>query len=241
MNLAGQDVTDAFIAFHPGSAWQHLNELFTGYHLKDYQVSEVSKDYRKLASEFAKAGMFEKKGHGVIYSLCFVSLLLSACVYGVLYSTSFWVHMMAGAVLGLAWMQIAYLGHDAGHYQMMATRGWNKFAVLNSTADGKKYITSEELQKHNKASDLWISIQGKVYNVTEWAKIHPGGDIPLMNLAGQDVTDAFIAFHPGSAWQQLFTGYHLKDYQVSEVSKDYRKLASEFAKAGSLKVTKSVF
>ncbi|PWA70265.1 cytochrome b5-like heme/steroid binding domain-containing protein [Artemisia annua] len=107
--------------------------------------------------------------------------------------------------------------------------------VKNSTADGKKYITSEELQKHNKANDLWISIQGKVYNVTEWAKIHPGGDIPLMNLAGQDVTDAFIAFHPGSAWQhlnKLFTGYHLKDYQVSEVSKDYRKLASEFAKAG---------
>ncbi|GJY61905.1 delta(8)-fatty-acid desaturase-like protein [Tanacetum coccineum] len=76
---------------------------------------------------------------------------------------------------------------------------------------------------------------GKVYDVTEWVKIHPGGDIPLMNLAGQDVTDAFIAFHPGLAWQhlnKLFTGYHLKDYQVSKVLKDYRKLASEFAKAG---------
>ncbi|GKC25927.1 hypothetical protein Tco_1028077 [Tanacetum coccineum] len=34
--------------------------------------------------------------------------------------------------------------------------------ILNSTADGKTYITSEELQKHNKASDLWISIQGKM-------------------------------------------------------------------------------
>ncbi|GKC51367.1 delta(8)-fatty-acid desaturase-like protein [Tanacetum coccineum] len=75
--------------------------------------------------------------------------------------------------------------------------------ILNSTVDGKTYITSEELQKHNKASDLWISIQGKVYNVTEWAKIHPGGGIPLMNLAGQDVIDAFIAFHSGSAWQHL--------------------------------------
>ncbi|GKA68956.1 delta(8)-fatty-acid desaturase, partial [Tanacetum coccineum] len=40
---------------------------------------------------------------------------------------------------------------------------------------------------------------GKVYNVIEWAKIHPGGDIPLTNLAGQDVIDAFIAFHSGSA------------------------------------------
>ncbi|KAI3498255.1 hypothetical protein L1887_34026 [Cichorium endivia] len=130
LNLSGQDVTDAFIAFHPGTAWAHLNNLFTGYHLSDYHVSEVSRDYRKLASEFSKAGMFDKKGHGVIYSLIFVSLLLSATVYGVLYTSSFWVHMLSGALLGLAWMQIAYLGHDAGHYQMMSTRGWNKFAGI---------------------------------------------------------------------------------------------------------------
>nr|GEV24086.1 putative reverse transcriptase domain-containing protein [Tanacetum cinerariifolium] len=97
--------------------------------------------------------------------------------------------------------------------------------------------SSEHIWKLRSLSELTVACvtAGKVYNVTEWAKIHPGGDIPLMNLAGQDVTGAFIAFHPGSAWQhynKLFTGYHLKDYQVSKVSKDYRKLASEFAKAG---------
>ncbi|CAL0318257.1 unnamed protein product [Lupinus luteus] len=99
----------------------------------------------------------------------------------------------------------------------------------------KKYITSEELKEHNKAEDLWISIQGKVYNVTEWCKVHPGGDVPILNLAGQDVTDAFLAYHPGSAWKYLdnfFTGYHLKDFKVSEVSKDYRKLVYEFSKLG---------
>ncbi|MFS7943588.1 putative acyl-lipid (11-3)-desaturase [Helianthus anomalus] len=45
--------------------------------------------------------MFEKKGHGI--------------------------HMLSGAILGLAWMQIAYLGHDAGQYQMIVTRGWKSF------------------------------------------------------------------------------------------------------------------
>ncbi|KAJ0682055.1 Delta(8)-fatty-acid desaturase [Helianthus annuus] len=97
------------------------------------------------------------------------------------------------------------------------------FSVLNSIANGKKYITSKELKKHNNPNDLWISILGKVYNVTEWAKEHPGGDTPLVNLAGQDVTDVFIAFHPGNAWKhldKLFTGYHLKDYQVSHISRD---------------------
>jgi fatty acid desaturase/predicted heme/steroid binding protein len=132
LNLAGQDVTDAFIAFHPGSAWKHLDPFFTGYYLEDFQVSQVSKDYRNLVSKFVKAGMFEKKGHGTIYSFFFVSLLLASCFYGVLCCESFLAHMLAGAVLGLSWMQVAYLGHDSGHYNIMSSRGFNKVAQLLS-------------------------------------------------------------------------------------------------------------
>ncbi|CAL1359654.1 unnamed protein product [Linum trigynum] len=94
----------------------------------------------------------------------------------------------------------------------------------------KKYITSEDLKKHNKPGDLWISIQGKVYDVSEWVKRHPGGEVAIANVA-----DAFIAYHPGTAWKNLdplFTGYHLEDYAVSDVSKDYYRLAAEFSKLG---------
>jgi len=66
----------------------------------------------------------------VIYSLVFVSLMLFACVYGVLYSKSFGVHMVCGALLGFSWIQVAYLGHDSGHYQMMSTRKWNKISGI---------------------------------------------------------------------------------------------------------------
>lgn len=31
----------------------------------------------------------------------------------------------------------------------------------------KKYITKEDLSKHNKPGDLWIAIQGKVYDVSD--------------------------------------------------------------------------
>jgi cytochrome b involved in lipid metabolism len=65
-------------------------------------------------------------------------------------------------------------------------------------AESKKYITVDELKSHNKPGDLWISIQGKVYDVSDWVKDHPGGNFPLLNLAGQDVTDAFVAYHPGT-------------------------------------------
>lgn len=102
-------------------------------------------------------------------------------------------------------------------------------------ADTKRYITSDELKTHNKKGDLWISIQGKVYDVTEWINHHPGGETPLLSLAGQDATDAFVAYHPGTAWKFLdkcFNGFYLQDYSVSEVSKDYRKLVYEFSKMG---------
>ncbi|RWW86395.1 hypothetical protein BHE74_00004836 [Ensete ventricosum] len=100
--------------------------------------------------------------------------------------------------------------------------------------EAKRYITAEELRNHNAASDLWISIQGKVYDVTSWVKDHPGGDLPLLSLAGQDATDAFVAYHPASAWAHLgrfFVG-HLADYRVSAASSDYRRLVAEFSKSG---------
>eukprot|EP01018_Ginkgo_biloba_P007234 Gb_41384 [translate_table: standard] len=47
-------------------------------------------------------------------------------------------------------------------------------------------ISLEELRKHNKRADPWLEIRGKVYNATEWVDKHPGGELPLINMAGQD-------------------------------------------------------
>ncbi|KAI4316520.1 hypothetical protein L6164_024499 [Bauhinia variegata] len=129
-SLAGQDVTDAFVSYHPGNAWQYLDKFFTGYYLQDYSVSEVSKDYRKLVSELSKLGLFEKKGHCVFFTLCFMALLFSLSVYGVLCCTSPWVHVASGGIMGFMWIQSGWMGHDSGHYQVMATRGFNRFAQI---------------------------------------------------------------------------------------------------------------
>ncbi|KAK9749454.1 hypothetical protein RND81_02G127000 [Saponaria officinalis] len=126
--LAGQDVTDAFIAYHPGTAWKSLDNFFNGFYLKDFQVTEVSKDYRKLVNEFSKMGLFDKKGHNVIYIFLWIAVMMSMVVYGVVCSDSVVVHLCCAAVLGMAWIQSAYLGHDSGHYQMMSSRGFNKLA-----------------------------------------------------------------------------------------------------------------
>ncbi|KAK4261130.1 hypothetical protein QN277_004174 [Acacia crassicarpa] len=132
LNLAGQDVTDAFIAYHPGTAWKYLDKFFTGYYLKDFQVSDVSRDYRRLASEFSKLGLFDKKEHVTFYTLAFVGVMFLIVLYGVLRCTSFWAHLGCAMLLGLLWMQSAYVGHDSGHYEVMTSKGYNKLAQLLS-------------------------------------------------------------------------------------------------------------
>lgn len=130
LNLAGEDVTDAFIAYHPGTAWQHLDKLFTGYHVQDVEVSEISKDYRKLYSEFAKQGLFEKKQHVAFYALTSIAIMLAIVLYGVLCCESIWVHLGSAVLLGFLWIQSAYVGHDSGHYQVMPTRRYNKITQM---------------------------------------------------------------------------------------------------------------
>ncbi|CDP08267.1 unnamed protein product [Coffea canephora] len=132
LNLSGQDATDAFVAFHPGTAWKFLDKFFNGFYLKDYSVSEVSKDYRKLVYEFNKMGLFEQKGHGVLLSMCFMAVLFCLSVYGVLCCERVLVHLICGGLMGFLWIQSGWIGHDSGHYQVMTTRGINRFAQILS-------------------------------------------------------------------------------------------------------------
>ncbi|KAG2589365.1 hypothetical protein PVAP13_5NG239400 [Panicum virgatum] len=103
-----------------------------------------------------------------------------------------------------------------------------------SPEERERHVTSTEMSKHSSEGDLWVAVQGKVYDVTAWLPRHPGGDLPLLSLAGQDVTDAFVAYHPASTWRVLdrYRVAKLSDYRVSEVSRDYRRLVAEFARAG---------
>ncbi|KAL6534012.1 hypothetical protein OROHE_013845 [Orobanche hederae] len=132
LNLAGQDATDAFVAYHPGTAWQFLDKFFNGLHLKDYSVSDVSRDYRKLVYEFSKMGLFDKKGHGVFLSMCFMAIMFAVSVYGVLCCEGIFVHLLCGGLMGFLWIQSGWIGHDSGHYQVMLTPKLNRFAQILS-------------------------------------------------------------------------------------------------------------
>lgn len=56
-------------------------------------------------------------------------------------------------------------------------------------------LTREEVAKHSTAEDAWLIIDGDVYDVTKFAKLHPGGKQTLLDFAGQDVSEDFWGLH----------------------------------------------
>ena len=52
--------------------------------------------------------------------------------------------------------------------------------------------TRAEVSLHKTPQDLWIIVDGKVYDVTKWLKHHPGGERILQNHGGQDATVCVI-------------------------------------------------
>lgn len=55
--------------------------------------------------------------------------------------------------------------------------------------------TREEVQNHNKEGDCWLIIDNNIYDVTEFANIHPGGKQLLYSVGGQDATEYFYELH----------------------------------------------
>ncbi len=65
---------------------------------------------------------------------------------------------------------------------------------VRSESHINKRITWKELKEHTTEDDCWIALHGKVYNVTNFAREHPGGKI-IYEYAGRNATDEFDAFH----------------------------------------------
>ena len=62
----------------------------------------------------------------------------------------------------------------------------------------------EDVAKHNRLGDLWIIIEGKVYDVSKFATLHPGGVPPFLDptVAGKDATELFFGLHRASVLEE---------------------------------------
>eukprot|EP00418_Pyrodinium_bahamense_P078095 CAMPEP_0179054772 /NCGR_PEP_ID=MMETSP0796-20121207/22959_1 /TAXON_ID=73915 /ORGANISM="Pyrodinium bahamense, Strain pbaha01" /LENGTH=207 /DNA_ID=CAMNT_0020751407 /DNA_START=130 /DNA_END=749 /DNA_ORIENTATION=- len=68
----------------------------------------------------------------------------------------------------------------------------------------------EEVAQHATAEDCWVTVDGSVYDVTKFLRVHPGGKGTLLAYAGKDATEAFFALHKGDVLdkyrEKLFKG-----------------------------------
>lgn len=56
-------------------------------------------------------------------------------------------------------------------------------------------ISRAEVERNNTEDSLWMIIDHKVYDLTDFLEAHPGGNVVLQQVAGQDATIAFYNLH----------------------------------------------
>ncbi|RMJ28549.1 Cytochrome b5 [Aspergillus sp. HF37] len=52
-------------------------------------------------------------------------------------------------------------------------------------------LTFQEVAAHNTKKDLYLVIHDKVYDVSKFVDEHPGGEEVLLDVGGQDASEAF--------------------------------------------------
>jgi cytochrome b involved in lipid metabolism len=71
-------------------------------------------------------------------------------------------------------------------------------STQTSTATAGTY-TMAQVQAHNSASSCYTTINGSVYDLTQWISQHPGGSRAILSLCGIDGTQKFENQHGGQA------------------------------------------
>ena len=85
-------------------------------------------------------------------------------------------------------------------------------AASSRTVDVNTEYDRETIAKHASVSDLWVIIDDKVYDLTEYADEHPGGPTALAKHAGGDATKGFKGpQHPSRVFDMV------EDYRIGVV------------------------
>ncbi|KAM0267359.1 hypothetical protein ACHAPA_005901 [Fusarium lateritium] len=66
-----------------------------------------------------------------------------------------------------------------------------------------KRVSLDALRQHNTATDCWIAVHSKVWDITHFVNEHPGGPDVLLNLAGSDATELYNDVHAPDIIEQL--------------------------------------
>ena len=111
----------------------------------------------------------------------------------------------------------------------------SKDIQLKPNDPGTTPISLSELALHNTPDDCWVAIHGDVYDLTNYAKRHPGGEEMITFLAGTDGTLEYETFHTESLLRSVQgnkIGPLMEDGESSSMNSGEGGSSSAFASNG---------
>jgi cytochrome b involved in lipid metabolism len=82
-----------------------------------------------------------------------------------------------------------------GLHDWMTLLGRAKDLAQRKGSPLRRDIPPSEVKLHDKPHDGWITLRGKVYNLSPYLAYHPGGDVILHSVLGKDATALFDKYH----------------------------------------------
>ncbi len=72
-----------------------------------------------------------------------------------------------------------------------ATTSVAKAPVIQTTTHTSSDITRTRVAQHDTAGDCWLIVEGKVYDMTRFESVHPGGSQAIVDECGKDASAVF--------------------------------------------------
>lgn len=133
--------------------------------------------FHRLATEANHAGLMRRR-YGFYWTMMLSwTLAVAAILAGVAVLGDTWFQLVLAALLGVVMTQLAFLGHEAAHQAIFASRGWNEWAarVIAGLFNGLSY-------------DWWVDKHGRHHANPNKEREDPDVRAGVMSFT-PDVTD----------------------------------------------------
>merc|ERR1719271_419310 len=91
------------------------------------------------------------------------------------------------------------LAELSGAYKTGAAAGGDaggEAAAGGAPAAAAAQFSLDDVASHNNKADCWVVLHGRVLDVTDFLKDHPGGELAIITFAGKDAAAEFDMIHP---------------------------------------------